>query len=433
MCILIVKYANNAGCRFSLLFLTRFYKSKQQHLSRLPQRKEKNCLNCGTQVIGNFCHNCGQENIEPKETVWHLVTHFFEDMTHFDGKFFTSLKDLIIKPGFLSKEYMIGRRVRYLNPIRMYLFTSAIFFLIFFSLYKIDENTIKVNDGIENKTFSEIYKMDSSDFRKFSMKMNKGTAMNKEEFKKIIDKMDSQSFSELLKKIDTTKISSKQQLKEKVDVMDSVEVRKFTKKASAGLPMNKVDFRLQFDNFSVAPGDYRDKKEYDSLLKAGVKKHNWFERQLVYKNIELKEKYNSNPKLILTALLNRFMHSLPQMLFVLLPLFAFILKLIYIRRKQFYYVDHIIFTIHLYVFIFLVMLVTFGISKMRSLLHWDWLSFLSAIFVLCIFFYFYKALRNFYKQRRAKTILKYFILLLLFLITTVLMFIVFFIFSIFGL
>ena len=102
------------------------------------------------------------------------------------------------------------------------------------------------------------------------------------------------------------------------------------------------------------------------------------------------------------------MHSLPQMLFVLLPLFAFILKLIYIRRKQFYYVDHIIFTIHLYVFIFLVMLVTFGISKMRSLLHWDWLSFLSAIFVLSIFFYFYKALRNFYKQRRAKTILKVF-------------------------
>ena len=344
-------------------------------MSHLPQRKEKNCLNCGTQVIGNFCHNCGQENIEPKETVWHLVTHFFEDMTHFDGKFFTSLKDLIIKPGFLSKEYMIGRRVRYLNPIRMYLFTSAIFFLIFFSLYKINEKDLNVRSVFLGKTYEEIIKMDSAKLSEFTKKINKGKPLNRAEV---------------------------------ITLMDT-------------------------SGFRMAPGNYRSKKEYDSLLKAGVKKHNWVERQLVYKNLEIKEKYGSDPKVVLAALLNRFMHSLPQMLFVLLPLFAFILKLIYIRRKQFYYVDHIIFTIHLYVFIFLVMLVTFGISKMRSLLHWDWLSFLSAIFVLCIFFYFYKALRNFYKQRRAKTILKYFILLLLFLITTVLMFIVFFIFSIFGL
>ena len=114
-------------------------------MSHLPQRKEKNCLNCDTKVVGYFCHNCGQKNIEPKESVWHLVSFFFKDVTHFDGKFFTSLKDLVFKPGFLSKEYIIGRRVRYLNPIRMYLFTSAIFFLIFFSLYTVSEKDLNVD------------------------------------------------------------------------------------------------------------------------------------------------------------------------------------------------------------------------------------------------------------------------------------------------
>ncbi len=402
-------------------------------MSHLPQRKEKNCLNCGTQVVGHFCHNCGQENIEPKESIWHLVSHVFKDITHFDGKFFTSLKDLILKPGFLSKEYVIGKRASYLNPIRMYLFTSAIFFLIFFSLYKIDENIIKVDNGVEAKTYDEINKMDSVAFRKFTMKINKGTVMDKNEFKDSIDKMDSRTFSEILKKTDTLKILTKQQLKEKVDKMDSVEVREFTKKVTANLPMRREAFNQQFNNFSIAPGNYRNRQEYDSLLKAGAKKHNWFERQLVYKNIELKEKYDSNPKLIVVALLSRFTHLLPQMLFVLLPLFALILKLVYVRQKQFYYVDHVIFTIHLYIFIFLVMLITFGISKLKSLLNWQWLNFLSAIFVLGIFFYFYKALRNFYKQRRAKTILKYFILLLLFLITTVLMFTIFILLSMFGL
>ena len=401
-------------------------------MSHFHQRKEKNCLNCGTEVIGHYCHNCGQENIEPKESVWHLVSHFFEDITHFDGKVFTSLKDLIIKPGFLSKEYVIGRRASYLNPIRMYLFTSAIFFLVFFSLYTLNEKSLNMGK-VHGKTTEQINKMDSATFAEFSKEVNTGKAMSKEEFKASIDKMDAPTFNGLAKKIKTNNLLSKNEIKARVDTMDSAEVRIFTKNASAGLPMSRDSFRLQFNNFSIAAGDYRSKAEYDSLLKAGVKKHDWFERQLVYKNIELKEKYGSDPKLILVALLNRFMHSLPQILFVLLPLFALILKLVYIRRKQFYYVDHVIFTIHLYIFVFLIMLVTFGIGKLKSLLHWDWLSFVTAIFVLGIFFYFYKALRNFYKQRRAKTIVKYLILLLFFLITTVLTFVVFFFFSLLGL
>ncbi len=104
-------------------------------MSHIPQRKEKDCLNCGTIVQGQYCQNCGQENVEPHETFWHMVTHFFYDITHFDSSFFHSLRYLLFKPGFLSKEYVNGRRVKYLHPIRMYVFTSAIFFLLFFSVF----------------------------------------------------------------------------------------------------------------------------------------------------------------------------------------------------------------------------------------------------------------------------------------------------------
>ena len=94
---------------------------------------------------GRFCHICGQENIEPKESFWHLVTHFMYDVTHFDGKFFSTLKYLLFRPGYLSHEYLRGRRASYLHPIRMYVFTSAFFFLIFFSIKKEDE-IIKINE-----------------------------------------------------------------------------------------------------------------------------------------------------------------------------------------------------------------------------------------------------------------------------------------------
>jgi len=81
---------------------------------------------------------CGQENIEPKETVWGLVSHFFYDITHFDGKFFGTTRSLITKPGFLPQEYLKGRRARYLHPIRMYVFSSAVFFISLFSMFNVE-------------------------------------------------------------------------------------------------------------------------------------------------------------------------------------------------------------------------------------------------------------------------------------------------------
>jgi hypothetical protein len=143
-------------------------------------------------VIGLYCHNCGQENIEPKESVWHLVTHFFQDITHFDGKFFTSMKLLILKPGFLSREYMLGRRASYLNPVRMYLFTSAIFFLIFFSLYKVDEKSLSVNPSAMGINYNELDKIDSVKLDRLTRKFNDGKPMTKEEVRK---KMNANTFS----------------------------------------------------------------------------------------------------------------------------------------------------------------------------------------------------------------------------------------------
>src|SRR5580692_3860795 len=134
-------------------------------MSHLKERKERNCLNCQATLIGRFCHVCGQENLEPKETVWHLVQHFFNDITHFDGKFFSTVKYLLRKPGFLSAEYMVGRRASYLNPIRMYVFTSAIFFLILFTLKK-PEDMVNMNDDAPSKAAGkglvELEKLDST-------------------------------------------------------------------------------------------------------------------------------------------------------------------------------------------------------------------------------------------------------------------------------
>ena len=341
-------------------------------MSHLHLRKQDNCLNCGTIVIGRFCHNCGQENVEVKESAWHFIVHFFNDITHFDGKFFTTLYYLVFKPGYLSREYMNGRRMRYLNPIRMYLFTSFIFFLIFFSISGIASQEIKPREfTLKGKTKVQLEEMPYEEFDEFTAKLNNGKPMTR---------------SDLNHYMDSAQLTR--------------GVHFFGKK-------------------------YHNQVEYDSLTEAGAIKDNWFEKMIVRKEIEFNKKYQNDEAQTSKAFYDSITHQFPKMLFISLPFVALLLKLLYIRRKDFYYVSHGIFTLHFYIFVFIAMLFSIGLSKLESLPNMNWISYLNGLLTLTIFFYLYKAMRNFYQQRRGKTILKYFLFLGSFFMMMVFLFIIF--------
>lgn len=112
-----------------------------------PLRKETNCLNCGTDVPGRYCTNCGQENIVPHETFGHLVKEFAADLVHYDSKTLLTFKYLFTKPGFITKEYTAGKRVKFVHPIKLYIFSSFVFFLLYFSLTaQSDDKTLDKDD-----------------------------------------------------------------------------------------------------------------------------------------------------------------------------------------------------------------------------------------------------------------------------------------------
>jgi len=326
-------------------------------------RTEKICLNCGTETPGRFCPACGQQNIEPKQSVWHLINHFFSDITHFDGKFFVTVKDLFVKPGFLSREYMIGRRMSYLDPIRMYIFTSAIFFLIFFSLV----NVKKMRFGEDNR--SEI-KTDSG-------------------------------LAEILAGAKNAR--------------DSQRIIRAYKSVTGPVMVYNADSTPKDVRFNIAEGDYATLEAYDSAQKAlpANRRDGWLKRKIETKEIELNLRYKKEKGDLFKELLNNYIHNCPKVLFISLPVFALLLKLLYIRRKQFYYVDHGIFAVHLYIYSFLLLLIFFGLSGLKSSTGWNWLDWLYIPLVIYPFVYFYKAMRRFYGQGRAKTVLKYILLFIL--------------------
>lgn len=370
-------------------------------MSHHQERKEKNCLNCNAEVAGRFCQVCGQENIEPKESFWVLATHFVHDLTHFDGKFFSTLKYLLFKPAYLSQEYLRGKRTSYLHPIRMYVFTSFIFFLIFTNFYKNTESATEVKTPIA----TEIAKLEKKrDKLKIAISKKDSTLDAEDSIER------QQNYLQLIRDIQILKKDS-------------------TKRDSIPSLMEEQNNALHFSNTDNSKISL---KSYDSIQNSlpPNKRDNFFVRNIQRKNYALELKYNYDTKKMNEAIMEKFLHLVPQMLFVSMPLFALILQLLYVRRKQIFYVNHVVFTIHLYCATFILTLAALILNSIFKLVHVPaWILGTIAYFTVC--FYWYKAFLNFYIQSRMKTVFKYVIVLLINFFLLAFLFLAFFLLSFF--
>jgi hypothetical protein len=297
---------------------------------------EKNCLNCGAELQGIFCHSCGQKNLPRRQNIGDLFVNFVSSFYSFESKFFKTFKFLLFRPGRIINDYNEGKRESYYHPARMYVFLSFIFFLVL-SLVP-DEDKINFKDD--------------------------GRDMSREEKARFMDSL---------------KVA-----------LDSMQV-----------PINNQDWS------SANWSDYDPKTvaEYDSIenLKPEKDRDNGIERYFSRKFIQLKEESGDDDKALMKRFLTAFLDNIPKMIFFLLPVFALILKLLYIRR-DFYYSEHLVFSVMYYDFMYLIGIV----GLLCSLVSWlDWVS---SVLTLIGFFYLYKAMRKVYKQPRAKTILKFFLL-----------------------
>ncbi|MGX7666261.1 DUF3667 domain-containing protein [Flavobacterium pedocola] len=122
-------------------------------MSKSKLREDKTCLNCGTTVEERFCPQCGQENTETRKSFHYLFTHFLEDLIHYDSGFWKTMKYLLFRPARLTREYLSGKRMAYVAPVKLYIFISFITFFLsgFFMGNPMDlKATNKNNEAITN-------------------------------------------------------------------------------------------------------------------------------------------------------------------------------------------------------------------------------------------------------------------------------------------
>ena len=98
----------------------------------LPPNESPTCLNCGTRLRGQYCGNCGQRSRNRLISIWQLLQEAFGDLLELDSRLWRTLVPLLTKPGQLTKDYLEGRRARYMPPFRTYLVLSVLFFVVAF-------------------------------------------------------------------------------------------------------------------------------------------------------------------------------------------------------------------------------------------------------------------------------------------------------------
>ena len=324
-------------------------------MSRSPLRKDKTCLNCNYVVESRYCPNCGQENTDTRKTFHHLFVHFFEDLTHYENSFWKTIKNLLLKPASLTKEYLSGKRLSYLAPVRLYIFISFVTFFIIAVFPTNKDGLVNIDQNVTTKVKDKDGKMVDSVISK----------------KKI-------SLSELLKQQEE---SQKNQ------------------------HLSNAQQNENFLNFG-----YKNVRDLDSCQKHGKAEDKLtdFEYSTLKKTLKVKEKYSK------TEMMDKFVeeaqHNIPKALFIYMPIFALVLWLFH-GKKRWYYFDHGIFTLHYFSFLLLSILLVFIFKKTMNCFVENTFTTLittatTAVAYIWMFYYFFPAHHRFYGETRIMSLLK---------------------------
>lgn len=178
---------------------------------------------------------------------------------------------------------------------------------------------------------------------------------------------------------------------------------------------------------------YRSVHDYDSIQRAlpPGERDSWIRKKITRRMISLNERYRGMEQEGNKVIGNYILHQFPYMLFLSLPFFALILKLVYVRRKDLYYSDHAIFTLFHYILSFLLLLFLFAFNELEDLTGWEVFNLMILGMILAWLIYFLLELKYFYRQGWGKTILKFIIINFLGITLLTILLLIFFFLSLF--
>ncbi len=322
----------------------------------------KYCANCHYPLpdYGKFCSNCGQKFTDGRIPLFALISDFIDSVFNLDSRFFRTLAAILI-PGKLTNDYFSGRQRRYASPARLF-FVSAIlhFAALGLILGPVLERQLGENNRLE-QAHRNIFMQDLDRSKDtISLKFR-----DRQTARAVIDT--------LLKKFE-------------YEGNDSITIASFSPFSGRGMDQHQIAYR---DLYSKHP---------DSLV-TDYKVEGFWE-ELTFKQIIKLNKDEKN-------FTNYAIGKLIWMVVLMMPALAFILKILYIRRKR-YFVEHLVFSFHYHAFAFLVVALTLLFYSLGNQAQDDSQDVvLTVILPILILFYLFFAMKRVYKQGYIKTFFKF--------------------------
>jgi hypothetical protein len=347
------------------------------------------CENCGAQLDGHWCAKCGQPAIDYRRSFRHVIADLLNEFLNWDSKFFATIALLLVRPWKLTNDFLAGHRVRYVHPLRLYLLASILFF--FAASYGIKSAHLQPIDlspstRAEIRSELEQEKVPSEVREKIEQALG-GEPIAPEKRTALEDQLKNENLPK--------------------EARDAIQQRLEYGDPSPMNARTKLEATIK-----TLPPDVRAKVE-ESLKKAQNKavifeadkdeKPNDMPKWLEKRAREKFGEHGTNIQLFIVTLVS----NLPYMMLACIPLFACVLKILYVRRRIFY-IDHLIYALHIHTFayvgIVLIVLATIGLNKTSPgpVAGWIilllWLTFMVQIFL---------SIRRVYRQGRFISIFKF--------------------------
>jgi hypothetical protein len=331
------------------------------------QQPTETCLNCGATLSGQYCGECGQRAKSRLISIWELLQDAFGDILEVDSRLWRTLIPLATRPGQLTRDYLEGRRARFMPPFRTYLVLSIIFFLVAFFDPR-EELGILFEPPVET-----VGETDDA----------QGAAVIRDEI-----------LGELAGEI----VSAENQPAQESAAQSQSQEPSHTAE-NDGYNLN-----IRIDNDGTAGTSDCTAADAGDLPP-------WMASRLTPERLQsVCERVSADDG---DAFLSKLLDNVPTALFVLLPLMALILKVLYPLSKR-YYVEHLLFVVHFHAFVFLILTLQILFVRMMSLAALPEAISAISVFLVSLYIpvYLYKSMRRVYGQGHWLVSLKFMVLLL---------------------
>lgn len=284
--------------------------------------RDPNCLNCGAELYGDFCHKCGQSGEGLRRPFWSLAAESLETLFSIDSRIARTLPPLLMHPGRVTRDYLDGKRMRFIPPFRLYVLASLVFFVVV---------PLMTGQGLAFTPKGEI-ELESA--RAEIEKSFKAGDLTEEEYESSIEVLG--QVEEALEKGDISRFLALQGIDDEAAAPEGNADE--TGDAPAGDPTANLDVDIDLD--SVLP-----REAADAIREAAQ---------------------NGDPDVTRLAravqepdeLAKNTMRWVPRLMFVMLPAYASLLALVYLWRSQFLFFDHLIVSLHFHTALFFTMALT---------------------------------------------------------------------------